>query len=173
MKIRQLIYSGCLLGAVTFASCSKNDNELNDTDRNFMVMTSISNTAEVDAATLAATKATNVAVKAFAQHMIMEHGMAQTDLKTLGTSVGFAVKDTIDPTHVALRMQLSALSGRAFDSAYIYAQSNDHAMTQTNFQTEQNNGQHKDVKSYANTYRPHIDMHKTRADSIATAYFRR
>ena len=174
MKSSYLIYSGCLLFAMALSSCSKNDDdELNDNDRGFMIKASISNTAELGTATLALNKATNGAVRAYANHMIVEHGMAQTDLKNLGTRVGFAIKDTLDPAHVAIANQLSALSGRQFDSAYIHTQILDHNATSANFQLEQTTGQHTDVKNYANTYRPHIEMHLTRADSIAAAYFRR
>jgi len=105
--------------------------------------------------------------------MMTEHQKAQTDLKNLGTSVGNAVKDTIDPAHVALATQLNTLSGRAFDSVYIYSQVADHDVTIANFDNEQRNGRHKDVKSFADNYRPHIEMHRQRADSIARAFFKR
>ncbi|HEX8357626.1 MAG TPA: DUF4142 domain-containing protein [Segetibacter sp.] len=174
MKFRKVIVAGCLLGGVALSSCGKDDNEeLNNTDRDFMIKSSISNNAEVGAATLAVNKATNLAVKAYATHMLMEHGMAQTDLKNLGNSVSYPIKDTLDPAHVAIANQLSMLSGRQFDSAYIHTQVVDHQVTLTNFQNEQNNGQHRDVKNYANTYRPHIEAHLVRADSIATSFYRR
>ena len=174
MKATKLFLTACLIGSVAFTSCDKDDEEtLNTTDRDFIMKTQVSNTAEVDAGTLASTKATNTAVKSFAQGMIGEHSTAQADLKVLGANVGVSVKDSLDAPHVALRTQLAALSGRAFDSVYIWSQSADHAMTLTNFQTEIANGQHSDVVNYASKYLPHIQMHKVRADSIATAYFRR
>ena len=99
--------------------------------------------------------------------------MAQTDLKNLGASVGYPVKDTIDPAHVAMAAQLNALSGRAFDSTYMYGQVADHRTTVSFFQTEQSNGRHSDVLNYANTYLPHIQMHLQSADSIANAFFKK
>jgi len=173
MKIRYFIFSGCLLFAITLASCSKDEEKLNDTDRNFMVTASISNTAEINAANLAMTRATNTAVKAFAQQMLLEHNMAQANLKALGTSVNNPVKDTIDPVHFMSIVQLNTMSDRAFDSAYIHTQATDHELTLTNFKLEQNKGQHRDVKNYADTYLSHIKMHKLSADSIANAYYRR
>jgi putative membrane protein len=172
MKLKKWMYVGGIFAGITLAGCGKDDNELNNTDKDFMTTASISNTAEVSAATMAITKATNGVVLAYAQHMIAEHAMAQTDLKNLGTSVGFSVKDTIDPAHVAIAAQLSALSGEQFDSAYIYSQIFDHHATSANFQLEQTGGQHRDVKNYANTYRPHIESHLSRADSIAAAFYR-
>jgi putative membrane protein len=173
MKRNNFLLCGCLFAGLLITSCSKDDDELNDTDRNFMTGVSISNTAEVDAATLAVSKASTPQVMAFAQHMLAEHGLAQTDLKSLGASVGHTVNDTIDPTHVAIKTQLMALSGREFDSAYMHTQVTDHQNTLSMFQTEQNDGQHEDVTDYADRYRPHIEMHLQRADSIATNLFRR
>jgi putative membrane protein len=167
-------YSAGLLALLVFAACSKSNTDLNTTDRTFTMQASVSNSAEVDAGTLAATKATNAQVKKFAQFMVTEHTMAQADLKNLGTSVGIAVKDTIDPLHLNLRTQLAnAPVGHVFDSIYIYSQVTDHDMTIANFQTEQSSGSHQDVQNYANNYLPHIQMHRQSADSISRAFFKR
>ena len=173
MKILKLTLAGCLVACGLFSCTEDDDDQLNNQDRTFLTQASISNTAEINTATLASTKATNGAVKAFAMHMLMEHSTAQTDLKNLGANVGQTVRDTLDPAHVTLSAQLSAMSGRAFDSAYIHTQVIDHQATITFFQNEQANGQHEDVKRYANTYLPRIQMHHQRADSIARAFFRR
>ena len=174
MKLKQLVFTGCLFAGLAIASCSKSDNKnLNNTDMDFLLKTSAGNTAEIDAATLASYKATNVAVRNFAQHMLMEHGMAQTDLKNVAASVGFPVKDSLDPAHIAIKAQLESLNGRQYDSAYIYVQVTDHQTTIANFNTELSNGQHKDVKNYASNYLPHIQMHLQSADSISKAYFPR
>ncbi len=174
MKLTQLVITGCLLSGLAIASCRKSENKtLNDADKDFLLKTSVGNTAEIDAATLATEKATNVAVRNFAQHMLMEHGMAQTDLKNVAASVGFPVKDSLDPAHIAIKAQLASLNGRRFDSAYMYVQVTDHQTTVANFNAELSNGQHKDVKNYASTYLPHIQMHLQSADSIAKAYFPR
>lgn len=178
MKLKGIFYGLCVLATVGFASCDKDNGEdsntLNDTDVDYLIKASIGNTAEIDAATLASTKATNPRVKTFAQHMLSEHGLAQTDLKNLSNSVGYPVKDTLDPAHVAIKAQLSALpAGRAFDSAYMHGQVADHNTTITNFQVELTNGRHNAVKDYANKYLPHIQMHLQQADSIANAYFKR
>jgi putative membrane protein len=150
---------------------NNNNNQLNTTDRTFMLNASLSNSAEIDAANLAVTKSATPAITAFAQQMITEHTTAQSELKTLGTSVSYAVSDSIDSAHISIKQMLDTLSGRAFDSAYIYNQVTDHQSAVTNFQTEQSSGQNASVKSYANTYLPHIQAHLQAADSIATSLF--
>ena len=178
MKLNGIFYGLCVLATATFASCDKDNGEdqntLNDTDVAYLMKASVGNTAEIDAASLASTKATNARVKLFAQHMLNEHGLAQTDLKNVGNSVGYPVKDTLDPAHVAVKAQLTALpAGRAFDSAYIHGQVADHNTAISNFQNEIANGRSNAVKNYANTYLPHIQMHLQQADSIANAYFKK
>jgi putative membrane protein len=83
------------------------------------------------------------------------------------------VTDTLDPVHITNRAHLASLSGHQFDSAYMHSQVNDHEVTMLNFRNEQSNGQHRDVRNYADTYMPHLREHFERADSIAGVYFRR
>jgi len=179
MNWKTLAFATCLFTGVVLVSCDDDDDdegnntELNDADENFMVRTSISNTAEVGTATLAITKATDPRVIAFAHHMIAEHSLAQAELKALGTSVGYPVKDTLDPAHQTILAQLNTLSGRSFDSAYIHTQVMDHQATLTDFENELDNGRHRDVIAYAEKYRPHIEQHLTRSDSIAVGLFPR
>ena len=175
MNWKHMIAAGCLLTTLTFAACDKDDDdtELNDTDRTFLMQAGVSNTVEVGAGSLALTKSTHPQVRAFAQSMVAEHTLAQTDLKNVGTTVGQPVKDSIDPAHQTIMAHLMTLSGRAFDSAYMHTQVADHTLTLSFFDNEQDNGQHRDVRGYADKYRPHIEMHLTRADSIARAFFRR
>jgi putative membrane protein len=172
MKIKQLT-AVFLLSMVTLAACTKDENELSNTDRTFMMRASISNTAEITASNLALSKATNTEVRAYAQNMVNEHSTAQTDLKSLGTTVGFVVADTLDPAHIVIMNRLNSLSGRQFDSAYMHTMVNDHEVAILDFRNEQSNGQHKEVRNYANTYLPHLRVHFERADSISRAYFRR
>lgn len=159
------------------ASCSKDDdtpainNNPNSQDTTFMMQASISNSAEIGAATLALSRSTTPQVIAFANFMVMEHTMAQANLKALGDTVGIAVRDTIDPAHLAIAAQLAALTGRMFDSMYIHTQVTDHQTAVTLFTAETNNGRNSSVKGYANRYLPHIQAHYTRADSIATHMF--
>ena len=174
--MKKLIYALGMMSGLAFSACSKTDitdKIVNKIDLNYLDQASISNTAEVDAGTLAATKATNLEVKKFAQFMVMEHTMAQSVLKDVGVRIGRVIKDTIDPAHVALKMRLLNLpAGRIFDSVYIHSQVTDHDVTIMNFRMEQTNGLNKHVINYANTFWPHIVMHRESADSIANAYFK-
>jgi putative membrane protein len=176
--MKKLAYAICIIAGTIITGCTKPDTkpdtELNKIDMAFLLQASISNTAEIDAGTLASTKATNAEVKKYAQFMVLEHNKAQMELKNVGNRVGLAVRDTLDPAHRALKTALTnAPAGKTFDSLYINSQVVDHDLTIINFRMEQLSGLNKEVKNYANTYLPHIQMHRESADSIARAYFRR
>ena len=154
---------------IVFASCKKDkdNNNVNSTDQTFLTQVAIGNKAEVMAGQLAATKATNPAIKSFGQLMVTEHGQAQTDLQNVYSSVGQTMPDTVDSEHQALMARLNSLTGHSFDTAYINSQVKDHQKTLTIFQSEINDGDNTNVKNYANTYLPHIQMHLQKADSLS------
>jgi len=168
MKDRFKFLFLCLL--VFAVSCTKyHGDKINPVDKNFLVQASASNTSEIQAGMLAASKGNSAGVKAFGNLMVQEHRIAQADLKVTGSNVGIAVRDTMDAQHVTLLQQLTALSGRAFDSVYMKSQVNDHEKAASLFDTEINKGSHIFVRSYSSNYFPKITMHLEMADSIATA----
>lgn len=176
MKLKHFLFAGAILAGLSTTACDKDDDDdqLNSADTDFMLKSSVSNTSEDSAATIAVARGTNARIKSFATHMLSEHGTAQVELRNLGNSVGFAVRDSLDPLHRLKGDSLKvAAVGRRFDSMYIWNQVIDHQTTVANFQTHQNNGQHRDVKAYNAKYLPHIQSHLTQADSIARAYFPR
>ena len=166
---RSLIF--CCALSLSFVACSDDNtdsNTLNDTDKNFVMKASMGNTAEVGAGALAATKGEDDMIKTFGQMMVMEHGTAQTDLKSAGADVGITVKDSVDASHVALLQMLQVMTGREFDSTYIVNQIADHEKTIADFQAELSSGNNSVIKNFANTYLPKIQLHLQKADSIAT-----
>jgi putative membrane protein len=165
----QLLIIVLIMGFASVPCTKYHGDKLNNVDKNFLVQASLSNTAEIQAGTLAAAKANSVGVKMFAQMMLQDHNPAQADLKVTGANVGIPVRDTIDAQHASFLQQLTSLSGRAFDSAYINSQLNDHQNASNQFQLEMDKGYHISVRSYASNYLSKIKLHLTMADSIAVA----
>jgi putative membrane protein len=168
MKKWMLAASVC---AVVFTACDKDDDDknVNNADRDFVMMTSLSNNAEVMAGQVAATKGTSAMVKMYGQQMVSEHSTAQTDLRSRASAVGLSAPDTIDAEHKAKMMYLNSLNGYSFDTAYINSQVVDHAKTLTIFNMEISNGSNESIRSYATNNVGHIQMHFTKADSIRRA----
>lgn len=174
MKIVKLL-GGCLVAAVVILSCKKEDNNitnvLNEADKNFILLAIISNYSEIETAKVALSKTTDTVVLSFAQQMLTCRTNARSDLKTMGTVVGFTVKDTIDTAHAATVALLDTMTGRTFDSAYIHTRLLDYRATINFYTDELKNGRQINVKAYANTILKNIQLYYQRADSIAAAFY--
>ena len=156
-------------------SCDKDDEnppptDVSTTDRNFVVMASMGNQAEIEASQLALTRGTDTSIKSFAQMMIMDHQMAAAGLDSIASDLGLYAPDSLDAEHVALQAQLGTLSGYAFDSVYINSQVVDHQENIALFQTERDNGTNQRLREYAVSLLPNLQIHLQRADSIASRY---
>ena len=167
--MKKVLLFGSVAAVFVMSACKKdNNNNVSSQDQTFLMQATISNNAEIMAGNLAATKGTNASVKAYGQMMVMEHGMAKSDLQSTVSNTGQSIPaDTVDAMHKALMTRLSSLSGRAFDTAYINSQVMDHQMTLANFNTEISSGSNQNTKDYANKYQPHIQMHLKTADSLS------
>jgi putative membrane protein len=155
-------------GCVVTACDKEDENTLNQVDRDYVVLAGHANNAEVLAGQLAASKGQSDLVKQFGQMMVTEHTMAQQDLKARASALGLAVPDTADAAHQALVRRLDTLTGHSFDTAYINSQVTDHTRTLQLFNIEILDGRHEQIRGYATQYRPHIQMHLLKADSIRT-----
>lgn len=174
MKVTLLALGG-LLAAASFCACNNNDNSdtnniTNSTDSMFVMKAGMGNTAEIQAAQLALTKTADTAIVNFANMMIADHTAAQASLKNLAAKYGLTAPDSVDAAHAQMKMDLSMLNGRTFDSAYIQGQITDHQATIQLFQTESSNGNNGDLKNFSDTTLPKLQMHLDRADSIAARY---
>src|SRR5206468_3368718 len=99
-----------------------------------------------------------------------DHTAAQASLKNIAAKYGLTAPDSVDAAHAAEAAQLALLTGRAFDSAYIHGQVTDHQATIQLFQTETNSGNNTDLKTFADTTLPKLQMHLVRADSISARF---
>src|SRR6476660_9680587 len=155
MKLKSVYVGGAFAAALLLAACNKNeDNTTNDAvstqDSSFLVQASQSNWAEINLGSMALTKATNDTVRAFAQMMITDHTAAQADLTSVvnNISTNANVNDSLSADIVAMRDSLQALSGAAFDSAYVAGQVRSHQKTLDAFNAEIASGQNSRVKAY-------------------------
>lgn len=168
MKKLKFIYAFALLGCI--AACDDDDNDrpdLADIDEEFVEGAALSNLTEVDFGTLATERGDHDLVRKYGDMMISEHTTAQDELRSLANNFDDVDwPEGLDQQHRQIKEQLMNLSGRAFDSAYMRSQVNDHEKTLSMFDNEINNGRNESVKAYANKYRPHIEMHLHKADSI-------
>ena len=139
-------------------------------DRSFVMKASMGNYAEIQAGQLAVTHSTNTAIQNFASQMVTDHSAAQAQLHTIAMNLSIYAPDSLDSAHVALQNLLMILTGAAFDSVYINSQVLDHAKAIALYSAEVTIGTNSQVKTYALTKLPVIQMHKQEADSLANLY---
>lgn len=174
MKWKQLSMAGATAAVLFFTACNKNNDDNNESkavnaqDNTFILKASQSNRAEIEMGNLALAKGMDGGVKSFAQMMVMDHTKAQADLQNVVNSVNTStnINDSLDTDQKAMRALLQSLSGAAFDSAYVDGQVMGHQKTLAAIDAEIAGGQNAQVKGYATSNRPIVQMHKDMADSL-------
>lgn len=115
-----------------------------DDDKKFLAMAAQSDQNEITLSKLADQKATNPAVKGFAEKMIAEHTKMTESMKPFAESWGLTPPDGPDADHQKELDKLNGLSGADFDKEYIGQMVTDHAKALRAFTTEAKDT--KDVK---------------------------
>ena len=98
--------------------------------------------------------------------MMQDHTKAQASLDSIAIKFGIPVPAAPDSAHLVMAAQLQNLSGYEFDTTYIGAQLRDHQATVAIFEFELSNGNNQEIKNFANTNLPIIQMHLQEAQTI-------
>jgi putative membrane protein len=109
------------LGVTTSARAATDD------DKKFLAMASQSDRNEIALSKLAEAKATNPAVKAFAEKMVSEHTKMSASMKPYADAWGLTPAAGPDADHQKEIDKLNGLSGKDFDKEYIDEMVSDHA----------------------------------------------
>lgn len=137
----------------------------NNVDVTFLQQLAIGGRAEVELGKLADGRGGAASVDAFGQHMVRDHGAANTRLATLARGAKVELPKGLDAEHEATRGELAALRGTAFDLRYVDSQIKDHQKAAQLLIHEIASGQHADVRKFAAETLPvvmeHLKMAKT------------
>jgi putative membrane protein len=115
-----------------------------DDDKKFLANAAQSDQDEIALSQLADQKATNPAVKAFAEKMVTEHTKMSASMKPFADSWGLTAPTGPDPDHQKELDKLNGLSGADFDKEYMSDMVSDHTKALSAFTTEAKDT--KDVK---------------------------
>ena len=115
-----------------------------DDDKKFLTLAAQSDQNEIALSKVAEDKATNPAVKAFAEKMISEHTKMTDSMKPFAESWGVTPPSGPDSDHQDELNKLNGLSGAAFDKEYMDQMVTDHSKALSAFMTEAKDT--KDVK---------------------------
>ena len=123
--------------------------------------------AEIEMARMAQSKSQNEQVKNFAQQMIDDHTKAMAEVQVVAQAKGITLPTELDRTHRAKADKLGALSGDAFDRAYM-AQAGvaDHKKNHSMLRSAQSKAKDPDVKALAARTLPIVDQHLNSAQQV-------
>jgi len=116
---------------------------------------------------MATEKGSNQAVKDFGQKMVDDHTKANDELKSLATSKNMMLPSAPNAKEKATIDKMSAMSGAAFDKAYVRDMVMDHKKDVALFTKEANSGTDSDVKAFASKTLPTLQEHQKMINDIA------
>jgi putative membrane protein len=136
-------------------------------DRMFVGKAMQGSLAEVQLGQLTLQKSNNPQVKEFAQRMIDDHTKLNEQMKPVAQQLGVTVPDQISKGDRKTIAKLQALSGSAYDQAYIKDMVKDHKQDLNEFQMEASSGQDQTAKDAANQGSKVIAQHLQMAQQMA------
>ncbi len=136
-------------------------------DATFLNTAGASGIAEVKFAQLAATKATDPAVRSFADKMVADYAPVNQQLNDLAQGIGADLPSDMDARDQTLYAQLQSLDGRAFDRTYMDGQLQDLTMVIQAFQGAADGAKNPKVRSFAQQYLPMTQQHLQMALPLA------
>jgi putative membrane protein len=125
------------------------------------------NLLEIQLGNLADRKASNPAVKQFAQQMVKDHTAMEKQWTALGAKNGVPIP-ALDPTGKQAISQLDKLSGTEFDRAYMTSMVNDHQQTVNVLQQLGQQAQSPEVRQLAASGLPTVQQHLTMAQQVGS-----
>lgn len=140
---------------------------LSRSDQKMVKDMAMANLAEIETGRMAQTKSQNEQVKNFAQQMIDDHTKALEEVRQLAQTKGVTLPSTLDRAHKAKADKLAALSGDAFDRAYM-AQAGvaDHKKTHGMLTKAQGRAKDPDIKALVTRMTPTVDQHLNAAKEL-------
>ena len=177
MPLSQLIRLAALAAILGFAAHAQaaapsamGSSSLSKGDQRIVVDMAQANMAELALAKIAQSKSQDSQVKQFAQQMIDDHGKALADVQQLAQAKGVTLPAAPTRKQQAEADKLSALSGAAFDSAYLkQAGVSDHHKVHAALQKMAGKAKDADVKALADKMLPTVDQHLNTAEQMAAA----
>jgi putative membrane protein len=138
-------------------------------DRQFVMEAAMGGMAEVQAGQLAAQKAQNPQVRAFAQKMVDDHTKANGELMRLASARSITPPSELDRSHRSALDKLQKASGPDFDKAYMKQQVSDHEKTVSLFEKQAKRGSDPELKAWAAKMLPDLQSHLKMARSDMTS----
>jgi putative membrane protein len=126
------------------------------------------NLMEIQLGQLAQNKASNPAVKQFAQRMVADHNNLQNQLTSVASSGGQSFTPTMDSRHQNQINRLQGVSGAEFDREYMSLMIRAHQRDVNNFQTQSQSANSAQVRTLATNSVPVLQQHLSLAQQVGS-----
>jgi len=133
--------------------------EVTKQDSKFMMQAAQSDMAEIMLGNMALQKSQNAEVRKFAQMMVDDHTKTSQQLKSMAATKNVTLPADVDAKQKYIIDKLSVMSGDKFDMEYMKGQVKAHESAVKLFQNESGRGTDADVKGFAVTTLPALQMH--------------
>lgn len=143
-------------GTAATASASA---KLDRADRKFVEEAAEGGMKEIEFGRVAADKASDPAVKQFAERMVRDHGDTNHKLMDVAQSKGVTAPPKLTSSDQRMLDKLSKMTGDKFDRAYIDDMVKDHKQDVKDFQKEAKSGKDAEVKKFAEDTLPLLQEH--------------
>lgn len=164
--MRRVSLGICLLIGVFGVSGEVCHAQATDSDTAFLTTVSQAGVNEIKLSQLAEAKATDPAVKKFAEKMISDHMMLAEKFKPFAAKRGIVAPSDLDEEHKELYAKLNDLSGPAFDKEYMDAMVADHKAAFDLFLNEVSSAKDMKLKKAVVKAQPVIADHKDMAIAL-------
>ncbi|MBD2296714.1 DUF4142 domain-containing protein [Anabaena sphaerica FACHB-251] len=141
-------------------------NNVSQSDRQFVTKAAQGNLAEVELGQLATERGQSNEVKAFGQLMVDDHRRLNQELEQLAAQKGIDFPTDIGSENNRVRANLQKLSGSAFDTAYIRHMIEDHNKDIALYRRQSQQGNDQDLKNWAARSLALLQEHLRLATSI-------
>ena len=118
-------------------------------DEYFVMKAYADQLAEIAKSQLAATRATQPEIKAFAERMIRDHTECNNKLVELARKKGIGLPTMIDAVHGTAIARLGRMSGSDFDKTYMMAKTCAHVDAIRLFERQSCKGEDAEIKEFA------------------------
>jgi len=153
----------CVLLAGTAIAIAPKAIAQTDDDKKFVMAATQGGENEIALSEVAVQKATNRAVKAFAEKMVKEHKEMAAGMKPFVEQWSINAPTGVDADHQKELNKLNGLSGKDFDKEYIDAMVSDHAKALDAFTDEAKNTKETKFQAVVLKDKTRVAAHKNMA----------
>jgi putative membrane protein len=162
-----IIVAALVAGAALFDSMGAAQAQTAMPDATFVEHVGAANAAEVELARAAETRASDQAVRQYADRLVVDHRAVQADLQALAARKGWRVSTQPDAQHTAVRDRLMTVSGPEFDRQFIAEMVKDHDHAIAEFETATNSASDAELRTWAQQTLPVLREHRYMAEELS------